>query len=88
MKSLLKSEAMTKIWSGGVSEEASKDLSDIMTVVDTQIDSMLLDYEIVSLLAYQLQLRKESLISTEDSDAILSGLLRLLGNTVTINPAV
>ncbi len=88
MKSSLKSEAMTKIWSGGVSEEAGKDLSDIMTVVDTQIDSMLLDYEIVSLLAYQLQLRKESLISAEDSDIILSGLLRLFGNKVTIDPAV
>ena len=88
MKSSLKSEAMTKIWSGGVSEEAGKDLSDIMTVEDAQIDSMLLDYEIVSLLAYQLQLRKEAIISTEDSDAILSGLLRLLGNKVTIDPAI
>ena len=79
---------MTKIWSGGASEEAGKDLSDIMTVEDAQIDTMLLDYEIVSLLAYQLQLRKESVISTEDSNAILSGLLRLIGNKITMDPAV
>ncbi|MHB1709714.1 MAG: lyase family protein [Thermoplasmataceae archaeon] len=84
----MKSETMTKIWGGGASEEVGKDLSDIMTVEDAQIDSMLLDYEIVSLLAYQLQLRKEFVISTEDSNAILSGLLRLLGNKITIDPAI
>ena len=56
---------MVKIWSGGASEEGQRDLSDIMTDDDAQIDSMLLDYEVISLLAYHLQLRNESKISLE-----------------------
>ena len=78
---------MVKIWSGGASKEAEIDLSDIMTAEDAEIDSMLLDYEVVSLLAYQLQLREESIISKEDSDTILSSLLNLLGKKITIDPA-
>ena len=46
---------MVKIWSGGASKEAEIDLSDIMTAEDAEIDSMLLDHEVVSLIAYQLQ---------------------------------
>ena len=79
---------MVKIWSGGASKEAEIDLSDIMTAEDAEIDSMLLDHEVVSLLAYQLQLREESIISKEDSDTILSSLLNLLGKKITIDPAV
>ena len=79
---------MAKIWSGGASKEAETDLSDIMTAEDAEIDSMLLDHEVVSLIAYQLQLREESIISNEDSDAILLSLLNLLGKKITIDPAV
>ena len=70
---------MAKIWSGGASEDVGEDISDIMTVEDVRIDSMLLDYEVVTLIAYQIQLRNESIISKEDSDSILSGLLDLKG---------
>ncbi len=77
---------MVKIWSGGASEEGQRDLSDIMTGDDAQIDSMLLDYEVISLLAYHLQLRNESRISLEDSDAILTGLFSLLGKKIKIDP--
>ena len=84
----LKSDAMAKIWGGGASEDAGRDLSDIMTLEDTKVDSMLLDYEIVSLLAYQLQLKKESIISPDDSSAIISGLMALLGSKADIDPAL
>ena len=79
---------MAKIWNGGASEEGGEDLSDIMTAEDVQIDSLLLDYEVISLLAYQLQLRKESIISKDESDIILSGLWHLLDKEITIDPMV
>ena len=79
---------MAKIWSGGASEDVGEDISDIMTVEDVRIDSMLLDYEVVTLIAYQIQLRNESIISKEDSDSILSGLLDLIGKEETIDPII
>jgi argininosuccinate lyase len=79
-------EKIEKIWSGGASEDTGNDITDIMTVEDTIKDSLLLDYEVLSLLAYHIQIYKQSLIPEEDSRSILKSLLSLLQKNVVINP--
>ncbi len=80
------SEKIEKIWSGGASKDTGNDITDIMTAEDTIRDSLLLDYEVLSLLAYHIQIYKQSLIPDEDSRSILKSLLNLLHKKVVINP--
>lgn len=79
---------MVKIWSGGASKEGGIDLSDVMTSEDVKIDSILLDYELTSLIAYHLQLRNESIIPLKDSDSILAELVSMLGKKTKLDPAL
>lgn len=75
-----------KIWKGGASTITETDISDIMTVEDTVMDSLLLDYEVLSLMAYHIQIYEQDLIPDEDSKSILRALLALLHKKVVIDP--
>ena len=80
------SEKIEKIWNGGASKDTGDDITDIMTAEDTIRDSLLLDYEVLSLLAYHIQIYNQSLIPEEDSKSILKSLLSLLHKSMVINP--
>ncbi len=69
---------MTKIWSGGAAEEGDVDLSEIMTAEDNRVDSRLVRYEILGLIAYHLELALSNVIKKDDSSEILRSLLALL----------
>ena len=80
------SEKIEKIWGGGASNDTDEDIADVMTAEDTVKDSLLLDYEVLSLLAYHIQIYHQSLIPVEDSRSILKSLLGLLHTNVVITP--
>ena len=75
-----------KIWKGGVSNVTENDINDIMTFDDTLKDALLLDYEVLSLMAYHIQVYDQSLIPVEDSKSILRSLLAILHKNIVIDP--
>lgn len=75
---------MPKIWSGGASGDADAGIDDIMVRDDNRIDGLFLEYEVQTLLAYQIQMMRQGLINKESSVKILSSLLELLRNGLEI----
>lgn len=68
---------MSKIWSGGASEQDGPDLSRLMTKEDNAVDQNLIEYEILGLMAYHLELSGSKVLPLQESKNILSALLKL-----------
>jgi argininosuccinate lyase len=85
-KSDWKSDTLTKIWEGGGTEISDTHLNDVMTNEDAEIDSDMLDYEIINLAAFHVNLRKKGIIKEEESESILMALGSFLGKKVTVDP--
>ncbi|MGC8515465.1 MAG: lyase family protein [Thermoplasmata archaeon] len=85
-KSDWKSDSLPKIWEGGGTEASDKYLTDVMTDEDTAIDSTLLDYEVINLLAFHVDLKKKGIIKEEESDSMLSALCSYLGRKIRVDP--
>lgn len=66
-----------KIWKGGASRADGPDLSSLMTREDNSIDQNLVDYEILGLLAYHIELAKAGVLPPKESGNIVSALLNL-----------
>ena len=77
---------MPKIWSGGASREGSIDISELMVDDDTVIDQNFLEFEVLALIAYHLEIFREGLIAPEDSVSILRSLLLLLDRDIVLKP--
>lgn len=69
---------MSKIWSGGASKDSSADIDDLMVGDDVLIDQEFFDYEVLTLLAYHVQICRQNILSRSDSTRIISSLLSLL----------
>lgn len=69
---------MKRIWSGGLSDTGGPDLSPLMTEEDNAVDTNLIRYEIVGLMAYHIQLARKDVIPASETKDILSALLELL----------
>ena len=57
-----------------------------MTEEDAAIDSTLLDYEVINLIAFHVDLRKRGIIKEEESDSILSALCSYLEKKIRVDP--
>ena len=57
-----------------------------MTDEDAAIDSTLLDYEVINLIAFHVDLKKRRIIKEEESDSILSALCSYLGKKIRVDP--
>ena len=86
MKSDWKSDRLPKIWEGGGTEASDEYLTDLITAEDAAIDSTLLDYEVLNLIAFHVDLKKKGIIKEEESNSILSALCSYLGKKVMIDP--
>ena len=75
---------MPKIWSGGASKEGSIDISELMVDDDTVIDQDFLEFEVLALIAYHLELFRKGLIEPEDSISILRSLLLLFDRGIVL----
>ncbi|AKA49505.1 hypothetical protein IX51_10825 [uncultured archaeon] len=75
---------MTKIWSGGASKELPSDIDNLMVDEDVVIDRVFLEYEVLALLAYQVQMHMQNLLPKEDSAKIISALLSLLDAKIVL----
>ncbi len=71
---------MSRIWGGGVSEEDNPNLEDIMVQEDNLIDSNIVEYEILGLIAYHLELSKNNVLPPQESIDILNSLTKLIEN--------
>ena len=85
-KSDWKSDNLPKIWEGGGTEVSGNHLTDVMTEEDAAIDSTLLDYEVINLIAFHVDLRKRGIIKEEESDSILSALCSYLEKKIRVDP--
>lgn len=71
---------MAKIWGGGLSGESNPDLDDLLVTEDNAADSFLIEYEILGLISYHLELSKSNVIPIIESAGIMRSLLDLLKN--------
>ena len=76
---------MKRIWSGGASDTGGPDLSTLMTEEDNETDSHLINYEILGLLAYHLELSEKRVIPFEETKDILESLLKLYSAGLTMS---
>ncbi len=74
---------MARIWGGGLSDEDSPLLENLMITEDNEADSYLIGYEILALISYHLELSKNNVIPEQESVELLSALLNLYGNNPT-----
>ena len=74
---------MARIWGGGLSDEDSPLLENLMITEDNEADSYLIGYEILALISYHLELSKNNVIPKQESVELLSALLNLYGNKPT-----
>jgi argininosuccinate lyase len=75
-----------KIWSGSAAPESGNDAYRIMLEKDINVDKYLVSYEILSLMAYNLNIYKKSIIETSESKETLRELLSLYQKEVSLNP--
>lgn len=76
---------MPKIWNGGASEDADPDLNRLMVDEDIRVDSRLLKYELLTLMAYHIQMSKQNIIPASDSANIARSLLEIYNNPITLD---
>jgi argininosuccinate lyase len=75
-----------KIWSGSASPEASNEAYRIMLEKDISVDRYLIPYEILSLMAYNLNIYKKGIGSREDTVKTLKVLRDLYGQNISLDP--
>ena len=68
---------MKKIWASGASDDSLPYLNRLMVDDDIQTDRHMVDYEILALAAYHLQILKQGLIPRDDSIRILHALAEI-----------
>ncbi len=74
---------MARIWGGGLSDEDTPHLEDLMITEDNEADSYLIGYEILGLISYHIELSKNNVIPRQESEELLSALLNLYDNIPT-----
>ncbi len=74
-----------KIWSGSISPESNNDAYKIMLEKDINVDNNLIKYEILSLMAYNLNVYEKNLINKNDSIKILNDLMALYNKKIVLN---
>ncbi len=74
-----------KIWSGSASPEFNNDAYTIMLEKDINVDTNLIKYEILSLMAYNLNIYEKKLINRDDSIKILNKLLNIYNKKIILN---
>jgi argininosuccinate lyase len=75
-----------KIWSGSASPESGNDAYKIMLEKDINVDKQLIPYEIISLMAYNLNIYKNGLADSSQARETLKELLSLYNREITLNP--
>ncbi len=75
-----------KIWSGSASPEAGNDSYKIMLEKDIKVDKYLIKYEILSLMAYNLDIYKKNIIKKDESITTLKELLNLYDRNIELDP--
>jgi argininosuccinate lyase len=68
---------MKKIWSSGASGDSLRSLDRLMVDDDIRVDRYLVDYEVITLAAYHLQILKQGLIPRDESIRILHALAEI-----------
>lgn len=68
-----------KLWNGGNADDPNTNPVDIISSDDIETDKTLIEYEIITLLAYQVELFRERKINKETSRKIIACLLGLRG---------
>ncbi len=62
------------------------DLSDILTKEDSRIDAIMLDYELMNLIAFHLDMKDREIIPPAESASIITHLVGMLGKKISIDP--
>lgn len=75
---------MTKIWSGGASEDKPSGIDSLMVAEDIAIDREFVEYEALTLLAYQIQLRRQGLLAKDESSRIITSLISVIKNGIDL----
>ena len=75
-----------KIWSGSASPEAGNDAYKVMLQKDISVDRYLIPYEILSLMAYNLNLYRKGIGNKENTLKTLKELYDLYGRTINLDP--
>ncbi|MEM0139781.1 MAG: lyase family protein [Ferroplasma sp.] len=75
-----------KIWSGSAAPESGNDSYKIMLNKDVAVDSYLIKYELLSLMAYNLDIYRKNIIKKEDAAITLKALLKLYQSDIKLNP--
>ncbi len=77
---------MSKIWSGGASDEKVSSVDDLMVSEDVTIDKEFLEYEVMTLIAYHVQLQRQELLNGKEGGQIIRALVSLLENGMKLRP--
>ncbi len=72
---------MKKIWASGVSEDSLPYLNRLMVYDDIDADRHLVDYEVLTLTAYHLQIMKQGIIPQHESIQILHALWEIYASS-------
>ena len=75
-----------KIWSGSASPEAGNDAYRVMLQKDISVDRYLVPYEILSLMAYNLNVYRKDIGNKENTLKTLKELYDLYGRTINLDP--
>ncbi|WP_337860693.1 lyase family protein [Ferroplasma sp.] len=75
-----------KIWSGSASPESSNDAYKIMLEKDIAVDKELIPYELLSLMAYNLNIYKNGLANNSETRETLKELISLYNREIILNP--
>ena len=75
-----------KIWSGSASPEAGNDAYRVMLQKDIYVDRYLVPYEILSLMAYNLNIYRKGIGNRENTLKTLKELYDLYGRAINLDP--
>ena len=75
-----------KIWSGSAAPESGNEAYRIMLEKDIDVDKQLIPYEILSLMAYNLNAYEKKLHNSSDARETLRELLSLYDKKIELNP--